>query len=117
MTVMYYKITIANDLVKVKSSTVDRLKVFVDSTYELGTFDRWIEHLTNYGSLPTLEAAVGNQFGDLYVFSDLTSLYFKGVNLFPAIFGDQWRKYVPVESREEIRRQLDKTINKKKVKA
>lgn len=49
-------------------------------------------------------------FDDNYLFSDACSLYYKGINIFPDIFGDQWRKYVPVESHKEIKRQIDKLI-------
>lgn len=49
-------------------------------------------------------------FNDNYLFSDACSLYFKGINIFPDIFGDDWRKYVPVESLKEIKRQVDKTL-------
>lgn len=51
-------------------------------------------------------------FNDNYLFSDACSLYFKGTNIFPDIFGDDWRKYVPVESLKEIKRQVDKTLSK-----
>lgn len=47
-------------------------------------------------------------FDDSYLFSDACSLYFKGINIFPDIFGDQWRKYVPVENYKEILRQINK---------
>jgi hypothetical protein len=50
-------------------------------------------------------------FNDNYLFSDACSLYFKGINIFPDIFGEDWRKYVPVESHKEIIRQCEKTIN------
>jgi hypothetical protein len=52
-------------------------------------------------------------FDSNYLFSDACSLYYKGINIFPDIFGDEWRKYVPVESLTEIKRQVDKTLNKK----
>lgn len=55
---------------------------------------------------------IDHYFDDNYLFSDACSLYFKGVNIFPEIFSDQWRKYVPVESLEEIQRQVNKTLNK-----
>jgi hypothetical protein len=51
-------------------------------------------------------------FDSDYLFSDACSLYFKGINIFPDIFGDKWRKYVPVESLKEIYRQVIKTLNK-----
>ena len=52
-------------------------------------------------------------FDDNYLFSDAVSLYFKGHNIFPDIFGNEWRKYVPVESIKEIKRQVDKTLSRK----
>jgi hypothetical protein len=55
-------------------------------------------------------------FDDDYLFSDACSLYYKGINIFPDIFGDDWRKYVPVESRVEIIRQLLKVESGQSVK-
>lgn len=52
-------------------------------------------------------------FDPNYLFSDACSLYYKGINIFPDIFGDEWRKYVPVESHKEIIRQCNKTLTKK----
>jgi hypothetical protein len=49
-------------------------------------------------------------FDDSYLFSDACSLYYKGINIFPDIYGNNWRKYVPVESIKEIKRQIDKTL-------
>jgi hypothetical protein len=54
-------------------------------------------------------------FDDLYLFSDACSLYYKGVNIFPEIYGDRWRTLVPVESLKEIKRQVDKTTDKRTV--
>lgn len=51
-------------------------------------------------------------FDSNYLFSDACSLYYKGINIFPGIFGSDWRKYVPVESHKEILRQVSKTVNK-----
>lgn len=51
-------------------------------------------------------------FDSDYLFSDACSLYFKGVNIFPDIYGNKWRRYVPVESLEEILRQVKKTLQK-----
>lgn len=53
-------------------------------------------------------------FDDNYLFSDAVSLYLKGVNIFPYIFGDEWRKYVPIENLKEIHRVVGKTLDKKK---
>lgn len=52
-------------------------------------------------------------FDSNYLFSDACSLYFKGVNIFKDIFGDQWTKYCPVINLKEINRQISKTLNKK----
>lgn len=51
-------------------------------------------------------------FDDNYLFSDAVSLYLKGVNIFPDIFGDQWRKYAPIISLKEIYRVVGKTLEK-----
>jgi hypothetical protein len=50
-------------------------------------------------------------FDDNYLFSDACSLYYKGINIFPNLFGDEWRKYCPVISHKEIKRQVNKTLN------
>lgn len=52
-------------------------------------------------------------FDSHYLFSDAVSLYFKGVNIFPYIYGTQWRKYVPIENLKEIYRVVGKTLDKK----
>jgi len=41
-----------------------------------------------------------------YLISDACSLYYKGINIFPDIYGSDARKYIPVESHEEIARQI-----------
>ena len=51
-------------------------------------------------------------FDNNYLFSDACSLYFKGINIFQDIFGDEWEKYCPVISLKEIKRQVDKTLSK-----
>jgi len=51
-------------------------------------------------------------FDDSYLFSDAVSLYLKGLNIFPNIFGEEWRKYVPIENLKEIKRIVDKTLDK-----
>lgn len=55
-------------------------------------------------------------FDDNYLFSDCMSLYFKGLNIFKYVYGDDWRRIVPVESLDEIQRQVTKTIEKRKLK-
>lgn len=56
------------------------------------------------------------KFDDNYLFSDCMSLYFKGLNIFKYVYGDDWRRIVPVESLDEIQRQVTKTIEKRKLK-
>jgi len=48
--------------------------------------------------------------------SDACYLYFKGYDIFPFIFEeeDRSRKMIPVESLEEIRKQINKTLFKKR---
>lgn len=67
---------------------------------------------TEFCGKRTEEFESGKYFDSNYLFSDACSLYFKGTNIFPDIFGDEWRKYVPVESLKEIKRQVDKTLSK-----
>lgn len=51
------------------------------------------------------------KFDDNYLFSDCMSLYFKGLNIFKYVYGDDWRRLVPVESLGEISRQVNRTLN------
>lgn len=84
---------------------LDKNKVFnLGENVVNGFMDYYVDDTTDYFM---------NEFDDNYLFSDACSLYFKGTNIFPDIFGDQWRKYVPVESLTEINRQINKTLNKK----
>lgn len=53
---------------------------------------------------------------DNYLFSDCTSLYFKGINIFKYVYGDDWRRLVPIENLDEIYRVVGKTIEKRKEK-
>lgn len=39
---------------------------------------------------------VHKYFDNNYLFSDACSLHYKGVNIFPDIYGDEWRKYILV---------------------
>lgn len=59
-----------------------------------------------------LTKILSERFDANYLFSDCTSLYFKGLNIFKEVYGDEWRKLVPIESLKEIRRVVDKTISK-----
>lgn len=113
-------------------------KMFLKYKDELGYYLAHIYLNSNFGSLVKLDRKkvdnIGGQlvqgwdiyfgnpenalyclnyyFDENYLFSDACSLYFKGINIFPDIFSDQWRKYVPVESLKEIKRQVDKTLSK-----
>lgn len=51
-------------------------------------------------------------FDNDYMISDFVSLYLKGLNLYPYWYGDSWRKYVLIESLDEIFRVASKTVNK-----
>jgi hypothetical protein len=55
-------------------------------------------------------------FDELYLFSDCVSLYFKGLNILPYIYGDDWRRLVPIENLKEVPRVVGKTIGKGDVK-
>jgi len=53
-------------------------KEIVDAFTTVDTFYDWHKESFN------------NYFDDNYLFSDAVSLYFKGTNIFPDIFGDEW---------------------------
>ena len=53
-------------------------------------------------------------FDSDYLFSDAVSLYLKDINIFPDIFGDKWRKYVPMENLEYAYAVIKKTLEKRK---
>lgn len=77
--------------------------------------DVWSGYLIiNYNGFKKNQAEklLDKYFDSNYLFSDACSLYYKGINIFKDIFGDEWRKYVPVESLKEIKRQVDKTLTK-----
>lgn len=57
---------------------------------------------------------LNSYFDDNYLFSDLGSQYIGGVNMFPAFFGDDWRKYCPIISHDEIARKLGNSGELKK---
>lgn len=114
--------------------------MFIDDDWDLGAYLHYVYdkavfkgcklNIKNLEKLDTISLAMGlymrigfndwnnpayrfdKYFDDNYLFSDACSLYFKGINIFPDIFGDEWRKYVPVESHKEIKRQVDKYLSK-----
>lgn len=49
-------------------------------------------------------------FTDDYLFSDCISLYFKGANIMPYIYGEDWCRLVPIENLEEVFRVVSKTL-------
>lgn len=89
---------------KFKLEVLEKYKVSHPNFYK-GFIDYNIEGIG-------INANLLQYFDDLYLFSDCNSLYYKGLNVFPEVYGDKWRKYIPVESRAEILRQLNKTIDK-----
>lgn len=121
-----------SEIFKWKASGKSHPKMFIDNDYDLGCYmaivsvNGWFKKCNLDASKikklnSTIQAGwyemwcadrIAKYFDDNYLFSDACSLYYKGINIFPDIFGDDWRKYVPVESLKEIIRQCDKTINK-----
>jgi hypothetical protein len=127
-----------SEIFKFKGSGKPHPKMFIDDDYVLGAYlgdvyifgtsigcnlDRFkVNSLPQRMSDGFYDIAYGmkeclpiieDYFDDNYLFSDACSLYYKGINIFPDIFGDEWRKYVPVESLKEVKRQVDKTLSKK----
>lgn len=113
---------------KFMASGQEHPKCFITNEYDLGVYIRYVyemslvkgcnfdkdkvqnysnDFISGFESGDSIES-VSNYFDDNYLFSDACSLYFKGINIFPDIFGDEWRKYVPVESYKEILRQITK---------
>lgn len=56
------------------------------------------------------------KFDDNYLFSDCTTMYFKGLNIFQYVYGDDWKRLVPIQNLDEIYRVVGKTIEKRKSK-
>lgn len=67
----------------------------------------------NEGSPEDEVSCLEDKFDRDYLISDANSLYYKGVNIFPHIYGENWHKYCPVISLKEIKRQVDKTLDKR----
>ena len=119
-----------SEIIKFKSQTKSHPKVFIDNDFDLGCYMAFIyQENKNVGckfddsKLEKFEelfmgyvscaiSRINKYFDDTYLFSDCVSLYFKGVNIFPFVFGKDWRKYCPVISLEEINRQINKTLKK-----
>jgi hypothetical protein len=123
-----------SEMLKFKATKQSHPKMFIHDEYEQGlymkivyTFGKVVgcnldpSHLEKYQTMNDAFTngtddweSVNKHFDSNYLFSDAVSLYFKGVNIFKYVFGDEWRKFVPVESLEEIHRQVSKSLNKEK---
>ena len=119
-----------SEMIKFKSQDKPHPKVFITDDFDLGCYMAYIyqenekvgckldsSKLEKFeelfvGFTSCAISRINKYFDDNYLFSDCVSLYFKGVNIFPFVFGDDWRKYVPVESLKEIQRQVNKTLEK-----
>jgi len=80
--------------------------------------DVWFGYVM-FSDLPSCEKFLALHFeeyegGADYLISDIVSLYLKGLNLYPYVYKENWRKYVPIESLKEIQRVVTKTIDKNK---
>lgn len=74
--------------------------------------DVWYGY-TVYNDLNDAKYRLNKHFDNQYLFSDAVSLYLKGLNIFPYMFGSEWRKYVPIEGLKEIQRVVTKTLDKR----
>lgn len=59
---------------------------------------------------PLAKLSTVNEFDELYLMSDCQSLYLKGLNIMPFIYGGDWRRIVPIENLSEIRRIVNKEV-------
>ena len=84
----------------------------LDDEIERTFFNKYNYYLSVLKHHGGFDFRLDDYFDSTYLFSDLISLYYKGVNLLPMAFGKEWRKYIPVESRKEIIRQCEKTLKK-----
>lgn len=126
-----YSCSAWSEIFKWKASGKSHPKMFIDDDYDLGAYLHFAYDWAvfkgcklDFGKIKKLDIDMqigfnhyvdynfDKYFDDNYLFSDACSLYFKGINIFPDIFGDEWRKYVPVESHKEIKRQVDEYLNK-----
>lgn len=90
----------------------------VGNTLEIVNFiqydDFYIGFVDGSNDLEWTEDKLVQWFDGAYMFSDAVSLYYKGLNVFPYIYGEEWQKYCPVISLKEIQRQVNKTLDKNK---
>lgn len=125
-----------NDIFKWKEDGIDHPKMFITDDAMLGrylslvyfysvvrgcyltisrvdtlsqeTIDCFNAALTNT-TLTWYLKQLSQYFDDNYLFSDACYLYFRGINIFPEIFGNSWEKYVPIVSLNKIGRYVNKT--------
>lgn len=137
-----YSCSVWSEVFKWKASCKSHPKCFINDDYDLGVYLKIVYELAtakgcnlDKSKLKSLSRDVQSGFNtgpysgisdhilinrifstdyfdSNYLFSDACSLYYKGINIFKDIFGDEWRKYVPVESLKEIKRQVDNTLIK-----
>jgi hypothetical protein len=124
-----------SEVLKYMATKQNHPKMFLRSDYEIGPYMGYVkkygdkigcnlnaEHLAKYDDVyygfvnitESNELHLKSRFDNEYLFSDCTSLYFKGLNIFPYVYGNDWRRLVPIESIDEIYRVVGKTIEKRK---
>jgi len=128
-----YSCSVWSEIFKWKASGQVHPKCFINNDFHLGVYLKIVYELAtakdcnlDKSKIKSLSEKVqdgfnngvgfdrtilSDYFDSNYLFSDACSLYFKGINIFKDIFGDDWRKYVPVESYKEILRQINKHQN------
>lgn len=128
-----YSTSVWSEIFKWKSSNKSHPKVFIYNDTDVGVYLRYCYDLaTNKGakldktkilklnqlindgfnnySLSDLHRMTIQYFDKDYLFSDAVSLYLKGINIFPDIFGVSWKKYCPIISHKEIVRVVNKHL-------
>ena len=118
-----------SECLKFLATRQDHPKMFIDDE-SLGCYMKYIYNLnaeyvhcnldsSHIDKYPVVKMGFDNPFSidehfdDTYLFSDVVSLYFKGVNIAKYVYGDMWRRYIPIESLKEIHRVVGKTLDKK----
>lgn len=122
------------EVLKFKATNLKHPKMWIKDDRDLGVYLRLVydygcsigcnfnvENLIKYDELyigfsygqDCLDKLVGH-FDRDYLFSDAMSLYLKGVNIFPYIFGEDANKYIPIINLKEVKRIVDKTLSKVK---
>ena len=120
------------EILKFKATNQPHPKMFIDDDEILGNYLSYVKHqadkigcnlnvenlmkydLLYIGFCNGFHPIVNDYFGREYLFSDAVSLYLKGLNIFPYVYGEEWRKYVPIENLKEVKRIVDKTLSGEK---